>query len=145
MVEEISTALNAVVTCLGCQLSFMLKNVDSNEKFEEIISPIKDRTVYIPIDTVCDECCRNWHHNKRLTPLYVANMTVKAGDIATALLGNDVTQSKTISLVSHEIQSTLKQETEVVELQVECGSEDLNVTKVPYVSGRMLLQIYGRP
>lgn len=144
MVEEVS--LNAVVTCIGCQLSFMLTNVDSHEKFEAIISATEHHTVYIPINTFCDVCYLSWKYDHKCDPLYLANMKFKAGDVATALLGNDVKQSDTIALASYQVQSILKEVTEVVELQVEeRGYADLVVTKTPYVSGRMLLRMYGTP
>lgn len=145
MVEDISTILNAVVTCVGCQLSFMLTNVDNHVEFKAIISAAKDRTVYIPINTICDKCYLDLKGNLVLGLSQIANSQVKADNVATTLLGNDVAQTLTIWLVSHEIQSILKPATEVAELQVECESAGLNVTTMPHVSGRMLLQFYGVP
>lgn len=145
MVEEVSTTLNAVVACVGCQLSFMLTNVYSHESFEAIISATEDHTVYIPINTFCDKCYSDWKYYRKCDPLYIANIKIKAGNVAATLLRDIITHSETIALASQDIQSILKERTEVAELQVERGSTGLVVTKTPYVSGRMLLRIYGEP
>lgn len=141
MAEEVFTTFNAVVTCIGCRLSFMLTNVDTHEKFEAIISATEDHTVFIPINTLCDACILSWKDDRKCTP-YWKNIKANAGDVATALLGNDVKQRDTIPLGFHKIKGILKEVTGVVELQVEDRGYELVVTKTPYVSGRMLLRMY---
>lgn len=142
MFEEVSTTLNAVVTCIGCQLSFILMDVDTHEEFETIISATEDHTVvFIPINTICRACWRRWKSLRKFE--YFRNMKINSGDVATTLLGDDVKIYDIIPLAFPEIQKILKEVTEVVELQVEKRGLDLVVTETPHVSGRMLLRIYG--
>lgn len=147
MAEERYRSLNAVVTCVSCRLSFMLTNMGDHEKFEVITSATEEYTLYIPIDTICLYCLQTFGKD----PWNLMGFT-KAKDVANALFPkNDVNLSKDTSLSIYQFPNIFKKETEIVELEVqveqptEHDHAGLVVTKTPYVSGRMLLQIYGEP